>query len=392
MACARKLAKSGMRVTLLDANLYSTFQPLLYQVATGGLNPGDVAYAAGGIAKRDHAIFRRGVLASIDPAGRRVQLTDGREMGYDYLVVATGISAAYFGIKGAAENTHALYTRKDALVLRDRIMSGIERLTEHDGDFHVTVAGGGATGVELAGTLSELRKVVLDSTFPDVDPARLKVRLIEMAPSLLGPFNEKLRDYALVQLRRRGVDVKLSTEIAEVTPDAVLLANGESLPSELTVWAAGVAAPDAAASWGLPQGKHGRILVGPDLRVQGQDRIFAAGDIALNPDKPTPQLAQPALQMGKHVAKQIIRLSKGETTEPFSYFDKGMMATIGRRSAVVELPKGLRMRGTLAWLSWLALHLFYLLGGRNRVTTLINLSWRYMAWGHGGGVIVGDRD
>jgi len=351
-----------------------------------------VAYAAGGIAKRDHAIFRRGVLASIDPAGRRVQLTDGREMGYDYLVVATGISAAYFGIKGAAENTHALYTRKDALVLRDRIMSGIERLTEHDGDFHVTVAGGGATGVELAGTLSELRKVVLDSTFPDVDPARLKVRLIEMAPSLLGPFNEKLRDYALVQLRRRGVDVKLSTEIAEVTPDAVLLANGESLPSELTVWAAGVAAPDAAASWGLPQGKHGRILVGPDLRVQGQDRIFAAGDIALNPDKPTPQLAQPALQMGKHVAKQIIRLSKGETTEPFSYFDKGMMATIGRRSAVVELPKGLRMRGTLAWLSWLALHLFYLLGGRNRVTTLINLSWRYMAWGHGGGVIVGDRD
>jgi NADH dehydrogenase len=392
MACARKLAKSGMRVTLLDANLYSTFQPLLYQVATGGLNPGDVAYAAGGIAKRDRAIFRRGVLASIDPEARRVKLTDGREMGYDYLVVATGIAAAYFGIKGAAENTYALYTRKDSLVLRDKIMSGIERLTEHDGDFHVTVAGGGATGVELAGTLSELRKVVLESTFPDVDPARLKVRLVEMAPSLLGPFSEKLRDYALVQLRHRGVDVKLSTEIAEVTPDQVLLANGESLPSELTVWAAGVSAPAAVSAWGLPQGKHGRILVGPDLRVQGQDRIFAAGDIALNPDKPTPQLAQPALQMGKHVAKQIVRLSKGETTEPFSYFDKGMMATIGRRSAVVELPKGLRMRGTLAWLSWLALHLFYLLGGRNRVTTLINLSWRYMAWGHGGGVIVGDRD
>jgi NADH:quinone reductase (non-electrogenic) len=381
-----------MRVTLLDANLYSTFQPLLYQVATGGLNPGDVAYAAGGIAKRDRAIFRRGVLASIDPEARRVKLTDGREMGYDYLVVATGIAAAYFGIKGAAENTYALYTRKDSLVLRDKIMSGIERLTEHDGDFHVTVAGGGATGVELAGTLSELRKVVLESTFPDVDPARLKVRLVEMAPSLLGPFSEKLRDYALVQLRHRGVDVKLSTEIAEVTPDQVLLANGESLPSELTVWAAGVSAPAAVSAWGLPQGKHGRILVGPDLRVQGQDRIFAAGDIALNPDKPTPQLAQPALQMGKHVAKQIVRLSKGETTEPFSYFDKGMMATIGRRSAVVELPKGLRMRGTLAWLSWLALHLFYLLGGRNRATTLINLSWRYMAWGHGGGVIVGDRD
>jgi NADH dehydrogenase len=392
MACARKLARSGMHVTLLDANLYSTFQPLLYQVATGGLNPGDVAYAAGGIAGRDRAIFRRGVLASIDTVQRRATLADGRELEYDYLVVATGISAAYFGIKGAAENTFGLYTRKDALVLRDRIMSGIERLTEHDGDFHVTVAGGGATGVELAGTLSELRKVVLRSTFPDVDPARLKVRLVEMAPALLTPFNEKLRDYALAQLRRRGVEVKLSTEIAEVTPDAVVLANGESLPSELTVWAAGVAAPDAAASWGLPQGKHGRILVGADLRVPGQDRIFAAGDIALNPDDPMPQLAQPAIQMGKHAAKQIIRLSQGEATEPFSYFDKGTMATIGRRSAVVQLPKGLRIRGTLAWLAWLALHMFYLLGGRNRINTMINLSWRYLSWGHGGGVIVGDRE
>ena len=404
MACARKLARSGMHVTLLDANLYSTFQPLLYQVATGGLNPGDVAYAAGGIAGRDRAIFRRGELAGITglagttaPAGTdgargRVTLSDGRELEYDYLVVATGISASYFGIKGAAENTFGLYTRKDALLLRDRIMSGIERLTEHDGDFHVTVAGGGATGVELAGTLSELRKVVLRSTFPDVDPARLKVRLVEMAPALLTPFSEKLRDYALAQLRRRGVDVKLSTEIAEVTPDAVLLADGESLPSELTVWAAGVAAPDAAASWGLPQGKHGRILVGADLRVQGQDRIFAAGDIALNPEDPMPQLAQPAIQMGKHVAKQIIRLSQGAATEPFSYFDKGTMATIGRRSAVVQLPKGLRIRGTLAWLAWLALHMFYLLGGRNRINTMINLSWRYLSWGHGGGVIVGDRE
>ena len=155
---------------------------------------------------------------------------------------------------------------------------------------------------------------------------------------------------------------------------------------------AGVAAPDAAASWGLPQGKHGRILVGADLRVQGQDRIFAAGDIALNPEDPMPQLAQPAIQMGKHVAKQIIRLSQGAAAEPFSYFDKGTMATIGRRSAVVQLPKGLRIRGTLAWLAWLALHMFYLLGGRNRINTMINLSWRYLSWGHGGGVIVGDRE
>ena len=169
------------------------------------------------------------------------------------------------------------------------------------------------------------------------------------------------------------------------------LAHGEDLPSDLTVWAAGVAAGPGVAAWGLPQGENGRIVVGPDLRVQGQDRIFAAGDIAVNPDDPTPQLAQPALQMGRHAARQIVRLEGKQATEPFKYHDKGIMATIGRRSAVVQLAGGLRMRGTLAWLAWFALHLVYLLGGRNRVTTLINLTYRYLFWGHGGAVIVGDE-
>jgi NADH dehydrogenase len=145
------------------------------------------------------------------------------------------------------------------------------------------------------------------------------------------------------------------------------------------------------AGWGLPQGQNGRIVVGPDLRVQGQDRIFAAGDIAVNPDDPTPQLAQPAIQMGRHAAAQIVRLEGKQATEPFKYHDKGTMATIGRRSAVVQLAGGLRLRGTLAWLAWFALHLVYLLGGRNRVTTLINLTYRYLFWGHGGAVIVGDE-
>jgi NADH dehydrogenase len=379
-----------MRVTMLDGNLYSTFQPLLYQVATAGLNPGDVAYPAGGFVRRYGAIFRRGELAAIDTAGRRVKLTDGRELEYDYLILATGVSAAYFGIKGAAENTFGLYTRTDAILLRDHIMAGIQRLSESDGDLNVTVVGGGATGVELAGTLAELRKVVFRSTFPDVDPGRLHVRLVEMAPALLGPFNKRLQEYTLGQLRKRGVDVRLSTEIREVTKDQVLLASGESLASDLTVWAAGVAAPAAVAGWGLPQGKNGRIVVGPDLRVKGEERIFAVGDIAINPDDPTPQLAQPALQMGRHAARQILRLEKGQATVPFAYHDKGIMATIGRKSAVVQLRHGTRIRGTLAWLAWLGLHLVYLLGNRNRVSTLINLSWRYLAWGHGGGVIVGD--
>jgi len=388
-----RLTQAGMRVTLVDGHLYSTFQPLLYQVATGGLNPGDVAYPAGGFVGRYGANYRHGELAAIDSASRRIKLANGRELGYDYLIVATGVSAAFYGIKGAAEHTYGLYTRSDALVLRDHLMAGFERLSVDSGDLTVTVVGGGATGVELAGTLAELRAIVLRATFPDVDPDRVHVRLVEMAPSLLGPFDERLREYARVQLVKRGVDIRLNTRIAEVTSKQVLLADGEELPSEITVWAAGVAASEAVTAWGLPQGKGGRIVVGPDLRVQGQDRIFAVGDIAVNPGNPAPQLAQPALQMGRHAAAQIVRLQRQLPTEPFVYHDKGIMATIGRRSAVVQLAGGLRwlrIRGTLAWLAWLALHLFYLLGGRNRVSTLINLAYRYVAWGHGGAVIVGD--
>jgi len=386
-----RLTRAGMRVTLVDEHLYSTFQPLLYQVATAGLNPGDVAYPAGGFARRYGANFRRGELAAIDPASRSIKLTNGREVEYDYLIVATGVSASYYGIKGAAEHTFGLYTRTDAIVLRDHLMAGFERLSVDSGDLNVTVVGGGATGVELSGTLAELRATVLGATFPDVDPSRVHVRLVEAAPSLLGPFNEKLREYAKVQLVARDVDVRLNTPIGEVTDKQVLLVDGENLPSDLTVWAAGVAASQAVAGWGLPQGKNGRIVVGPDLRVQGQDRIFAVGDIAVNPDDPTPQLAQPAIQMGRHAAAQIVRLEAKTDTEPFKYHDKGTMATIGRRSAVVQLAGGLRLRGTLAWLAWFALHLVYLLGGRNRAAAIINLTYRYLFWGHGGAVIVGDE-
>jgi NADH:ubiquinone reductase (H+-translocating) len=388
------LRKAGLRVTVIDQNLYSTFQPLLYQVATGGLNPGDIAYPVGGFSAKRAARYIRGDLVGIDAEARQARLADGRLVGYDYLILATGVAANYFGVPGAAENTFGLYTRADSIVLRDHIMNGLERLSadpEGSPEFAVTVVGGGATGVELAGTLGELRGDVLRATFPDVEPARLKVRLIEMGQQLVMPFNPKLREYTRKQLADRGVDIRLSTEIREVAPDHVLLGDGTSLRSDLTVWAAGVAAPDEVKGWGVPQGKGGRVLVGPDLRVEGSDRVFAVGDIALHAAEPSPQLAQPALQEGRHAARQIVHLVRGEPTEPFSYHDKGMMATIGRRSAVVQFPRGARITGTLAWLAWLALHLMYLLGNRNRVATLINLSWRYIAWGHGGGVIVGDE-
>ncbi|HEY6494109.1 MAG TPA: NAD(P)/FAD-dependent oxidoreductase [Trebonia sp.] len=398
LSAVGKLRKAGLRVTVIDKNLYSTFQPLLYQVATGGLNPGDVAYAVGGFTARRNTRYIRGELEAIDTGALLVRLAGGREIAYDYLILATGVSANYFGVRGAEENTFGLYTRADAIVLRDHIMNGFEWLSadpDPDGDrrreFAITMVGGGATGVELAGTLGELRNDVLRATFPDVDPARLHIRLVEMAPGLLMPFNEKLREYTRRQLVDRGVDIRLNTTISEVTPNQVLLADGTSLRSDLTVWTAGVAAHHSVAAWGLPQGKGGRLLVGPDLRVQGTDRIFAIGDIALNEENPSPQLAQPAIQEGRHAAEQIVHLLHGQPTEAFHYHDKGTMATIGRRSAVVELAHGARITGTLAWLAWLGLHLLYLLGGRNRVATLINLSWRYIAWGHGGGVIVGDE-
>jgi NADH dehydrogenase len=394
LATVRKLRKAGLRVTVLDKNLYSTFQPLLYQVATGGLNPGDVSYPVGGVTGRWGARYLRGDLAGIDAVAQRAKLSDGREVDYDYLMLATGVSANYFGTPGAEENTFGLYTRVDAIILRDHIMNGFEQLSADPDDhqeFAVTVVGGGATGVELAGTLGELRATVLRSTFPDVNPDRLHVHLVEMASQLLMPFHPKLREYARRQLVERGVDIRLNTKILEVRADRVVIGDGESLPSDLTVWAAGIAGPDALAAWGVPRGKGGRVLVLPDLRVEGSDRIFAIGDIALCEQDPNPQLAQPALQQGKHAAEQVVHLVRGEPTQPFRYHDRGMMATIGRRSAVVQLPVGVRFTGTLAWLAWLSLHLIYLLGGRNRITTLINLSWRYLAWGHGESVIVGDE-
>ncbi len=392
LAAVDELSRAGMDVLLIDRNVYSTFQPLLYQVATGGLNPGDVSYPARGFTRRRGARFRLGEVTAVDPAARRITLADGAQLGYDYLVLATGVSAAYYGVAGAAEHSLGLYTRRDAIDLRNHLMARLERLdiAGPGKEVNFTVVGGGATGVELAGALAELRSTALDAAFPEVDLAAVHIRLVEQAPALLLPFDPELREYARQQLAGRGVEVRLEEAIAEVRSDRVILASGEELPSDVTVWAAGVSAPAEVAGWGLPQGRGGRILVEPDLRVRGQDRIFALGDLALIEDQPLPQLAQPALQTGRHAARQIRRLAGGEQAIAFEYRDKGIMATIGRRSAVVELPHRIRVRGTLAWLAWLALHLLTLLGNRNRLSALLNLSWRYLTWGHGGGVIVGD--
>jgi len=393
LAAVRALARAGMRVTLIDRNIYATFQPLLYQVATGGLTSSDVAYPARGASRRHGAVFRHGELAGIDRAARRITLADGAMLGYDYLILATGVAAAYHGVPGAAEHSLSLYTRRDAIALRDQIMADLDRISRTGlrEDVAVTVIGGGATGVELAGTLADLRAVTLPALFPEIDPARVRITLVEHGPALLAPFHPALREYACRELTARGVDVQLGTAIAEITPGQVVLTDGTTLRSDITIWAAGVAAPDAVRDWVLPQADGGRVRTGPDLRVPGDDRIFAVGDIALIDGQPLPQLAQPALQMGRHAAAQVRRLEGGQPTVPFRYRDKGIMATVGYRSAVVQLPGRVRVRGTAAWLAWLALHLITMLGGRNRVSALVNLSWRYLTWRRTGGGIIGDR-
>jgi NADH dehydrogenase len=396
-------ASSRVRVTLVDRNAYSTFQPLLYQVATAGLTAADVAYPAWTAVRKAGAHLRKGEITGLDTDRRQLLLRDGSVVGYDYLVLATGVSAAFFGVTGAAENALSLYTRRDAIILRDQLITELERRSAPGDtrDLNITVVGGGATGVELAGTLAELRNIALPASFPEIDRARIHVRLIELGQALIAPFAEPLRDYARTELLDRGVEVLLGTEITEVANAHVRIAgrncgqgddgipDGE-VPSDVTVWAAGVAAPLWIGKLGLPTGPGGRLRAGSDLRVAGQDRVFATGDIAIIDGDPQPQLAQPAIQHGRHAATQISRLASGLPTQPFRSRDKGIMATIGHRSAVVELPSRIRARGTLAWLAWLALHLVTLLGGRNRISALVNLTWRYLTWSRGGGVIVGD--
>jgi NADH dehydrogenase len=392
MTAMHALARSDAAVTLVDRNVYSTFQPLLYEVATAGLTAADVAYPLWSATFRRGAEFRKGELSGLDLERRVVTLAAGEELSFDYLIIATGVSAAFFGVPGAAEFALSLYTRRDAVTLRNALMDALELRNEGrtDPEIDITVVGGGATGVELAGTLAELRNFALPAVYPNIDRSMFHVRLIEMGPALLTPYHRKLRDYARQQLADRGVDVMLDTAIKEVRDGSVLLADGSERRSDVTVWAAGVAGQGAGWIDALPRGKGGRIEVGGDLRVAGQERVFAAGDIAINPADPVPQLAQPALQEGRHAGEQVARLISGQSTQPFAYHDKGIMATIGRRSAVVQLHGGLRLRGTVAWLAWLGLHLIYLLGNRNRVVTLFNLAWRYLTWSRGGGIIVGD--
>jgi NADH dehydrogenase len=348
ISAARELSDTDADVLLLDRDLYTTFQPLLYQVAAGTLNAGDITYALRSFAGRfPNVSFRRACVTGLDPVNRRVRLDDGAEVGYDYVILACGVTANFFGIAGAAEHARTTYTRAAAIEVRDRVLGNLEAYAQgREGAVEpvAVIVGGGPTGVEMAGALAELCNAGLAFAYPEIDPARVRVVLVEMLDHVLAPFDPKLREYAAGALRERGVDLRLGVAVKEVRPDCVVLADGERLPSAATIWATGVKVDDGVSRWGLPQGRGGRLQIGPDLRVEGHAQIFAVGDVAGDRDKPLPQLARPAIDGGRHVGAQVRRLLAGEPTEAFIYRDRGISATIGRSDAVIQLPFGVKLR------------------------------------------------
>ena len=386
IAAVRKLKRADVDVTLIDRHTYNTFNPLLYQVATASLNPGDITWFLRAVrAKQKNVRFLKGVVTSMDHSTKTIHLESGVDVRYDYLIIAVGVTTNFFGVPGAEEYALPLYKRSQALQVRDRMFANLEHaaINGQDRDLRIVVVGGGATGVETAGAFAEMRNLDMPTTYPELDRNRVHITLVEMLPHVLGPFAPSLRDYAKRSLEKRKVDLRLDTAVKEVRADGVLVEHEgeqEFLPAGVIVWASGITAHPTVADWGVPQGRGGRIETDEQRRVKGLESVFAIGDVSIGPDE-LPQLAQPAIQGGKYVAKLIKDELKGRTRKPFRYFDKGTMATIGRASAVAEIRFMPKMRGFLAWLIWVGLHIVTLLGNRNRFATLINLSAKYVTSG-----------
>ncbi len=386
IAAVRKLKRADVDVTLIDRHTYNTFQPLLYQVATASLNPGDVTWFLRAIrAKQDNVRFMKGTVLTMDHVNKTLGLESGLTVSYDHLIIASGVTTNFFGVPGAEEFSMPLYKRSQALAVRDRMFAALENavINRSEEDLRIVVVGGGATGVETAGAFAELRNNDMPTTYPELDPKRIHITLIEMGPHVLAPFHPNLREYARKALEKRDVDLRLETTVKEVRSDGVVIAKGEKeefLQAGIVVWASGVTAHSTLQDWNVPQGRGGRIVTGNHWDVEGLKDVYAIGDVAISPEA-LPQLATPAIQAGKHVAKLIDRAQDGKSMKAFKYRDKGTMATIGRASAIAQI-KGLpRLKGFPAWFIWVALHVATLLGNRNRFATMINLTAKYLSWG-----------
>jgi NADH dehydrogenase len=392
----RALKTADVRITLLDRCNHHLFQPLLYQVATAGLSAPDIAAPLRHILRRQPNVeVRLAQVDAIDVAARVVQLDDGSRLAYDYLLVASGATHAYFGHDEWAPHAPGLKTLDDALHIRRRLLLAFEH-AEAESDpakraawLHFAVVGGGPTGVELAGTLAEIARHTLRNEFRHIDPAEAKVRLIEAGPRILSTFPESLSAKAHRQLERLGVEVQTGTPVSDIDAQGYRL--GDRLESARTVlWAAGVAASPLARSLGVPLDRAGRVPVEPDLSVPGHPEIFIAGDLASvqQDGKPVPGVAPAAKQMGAHVAQAIRARLAQRAAKPFRYRDFGNLATIGRMAAVVDL-RGLHVSGAPAWWFWLLAHVFFLIGFRNRLVVMLNWTWAYWSYQRAARIIFG---
>ncbi|HUP27298.1 MAG TPA: NAD(P)/FAD-dependent oxidoreductase [Chloroflexia bacterium] len=395
---ARALAGKDVDVLVLDKNNYHGFWPLLYQVATAGLEPESIAYPVRAIFHKSRNVrFRMAEVQSIDLAARKITTT-GALLTYDYLVLAAGSANNYFGNNALAAQTFGLKDLEDAERLRNKMLLAFEQaITEKDPErrkalMTFAVIGGGPTGVELSGALSELVHHVLFKDYPMLHIEDVRIILIEASDRILAAFPESLQKSAMQKLAGMRVDVRFKAPVDTVEDAAIKLKDGSTIQASTVIWAAGVRSSKLADGLGVELARNARVKIAPELNLPGRPEVFVIGDMAYlegyKEGEAYPMVAQPAIQQGKHAAHNILKLIQGEPLEPFKYFDPGTMATIGRRFAVLDA-FGLKLSGRLAWFGWLFIHIMYLVGFRNRLIVLTNWIFNYFSYERGVRLITG---
>ncbi|MDF3052488.1 MAG: FAD-dependent pyridine nucleotide-disulfide oxidoreductase [Geminicoccaceae bacterium] len=395
---ARSLKRAPVRVTLVDRRNHHLFQPMLYQVATAALNPSDIAAPIRSVLRdQPNTEVLLGAVESIDPARRRVVLTDGADSSYDYLIVATGAQHSYFGHDEWERLAPGLKSLEDAVTIRERVLLAFEK-AEREPDpvrrqalLTFVVIGGGPTGVEMAGAVAELRRYALRRDFRRIDPRDATVLLLEGGTRLLPSYPPGLSDKAKQELRRLGVEVRTETLVTNVRPGSVIAA-GWTIPTQTVIWAAGNVASPVLHSLGTPLDPAGRAIVEPDCTIPGHPEVVVLGDAAhFNHQEggPLPGISPVAIQMGQYAARAIQSDIEGQPRRAFHYWDKGQLAVIGRGRAVADIWK-LHFGGLLAWVVWTFVHIFFLIGFRNRILVMIQWAWSYVTYGHGARLITLD--